>query len=273
MRRPRALLCTLALALTLLASCSSDQSTTARSGPTAPIESPPSPATGSTGPTETTRSPTGATGSPVAPPPQPDVRLPDGMPAVVDDPEDAAAISAGDLTPLVPPGSRPGGSAVLARPDAPIDQVAVAWRSGDALAGRAGLIVWQDADGGPAWRAVYAFTDPKGKGVFGVRMDQADVTGDGIADLLTFEDVGGSGACGTYRVVESIDGDAVEILHRDVCDTEIQVAGGDLRVLEAVFEPADAHCCPSAVRTTVLRWNGSDWVEVSSEVSAAPGTP
>jgi hypothetical protein len=195
------------------------------------------------------------------------------MPAVVDDAADVVAISAGDLTPLVPPGSTPGTSAVLARPDAPIDQVALAWRSGDALAGRAGLIVWQHADGAPAWRAVYAFTDPKAKGVFGVRMDQADVTGDAIADLLTFEDVGGSGACGTYRVVESTDGDAAEILRRDVCDTEIQVAGGDLRVRQAVFETDDAHCCPSAVRTTVLRWNGSDWVEVSSGVSTAPGTP
>lgn len=246
MRRPLALLCAYALALSLVA-CSRAE------------------------PTETTGSPTGTTGSPV-PPPQADVRLPDGMPAVVDAPEDIAAISGGDLSPLVPPGSTPATSAVLARPDAPIDQVAVGWRSGNALAGRAGLIVWQHAEVDPAWRAVYAFTDPKGKGVLGVRMDQADVTGNGIADLLTFEDVGGSGACGTYRVVESTEGDAAEILFRDVCDTEIQVAGGDLRVREAVFEPDDAHCCPSAVRTTVLRWNGSDWVEVSSEVSAAPGT-
>jgi hypothetical protein len=269
MLRPLALLCPLAFALAL-AACSSEEPTTVPSGPTSVSEPAPSPATGSTGPTETTASPTGATG---VPPPQPDVRLPNGMRAVVDDPEDVVAVSAGDLSPLVPPGSTPATSAVLARPDAPIDQVAVAWRSGDDLAGRAGLIVWQHADGDPTWRAVYAFTDRKGKGVFGVRMDQADVTGDGIADLITFEDVGGSGACGTYRVVESTDLDAAEILRRDVCDTEITVAGGDLRVRKAVFEPDDAHCCPSAVRTTVLRWNGSDWVEVSSEVSAASGTP
>jgi hypothetical protein len=268
MLRLLALLCALAFALAV-ADCSSDEPTTTPSGPTSVSEPAPSHATGSTA---TTASPTGATGVSV-PPPQPDVSLPNGMRAVVDDPEDVVAISAGDLSPLVPPGSTPATSAGLARPDAPIEQVAVAWRSGDALAGRAGLIVWQHPDGDPAWRAVYAFTDPKGKGVFGVRMDQADVTGDGIADLITFEDVGGSGACGTYRVVESTDGDAAEILRRDVCDTEIQVAGGDLRVRKAVFEPEDAHCCPSAVRTTVLRWNGSDWVEVSSEVSSAPGTP
>jgi len=271
MRLPLALPCALVFALALDA-CSSEEPAASPSRSTASvIARQPSPTIEPpTGPTGETGTATGATGS--IPPPQPDVRLPHGMPAVVDDPEAVAAISAGDLAPLVPPGSTPASSVVLSRPDAPIDQVAVSWRSGEALAGRAGLIVWQHARSDPTWRAVYAFTDPKGRGVFGVRMDQADVTGDGIADLLTFEDVGGSGACGTYRVIASTDGDAAEILRRDVCDTEIQIAGGDLRVREAVFEPEDPHCCPSAVRTTVLRWTGSDWKQISSEVSQAPGT-
>ena len=46
------------------------------------------------------------------------------------------------------------------------------------------------------WRAVYAFTDPARSGVFGIRVDTGDLTGDAIADLLSFEDLGGSGACG-----------------------------------------------------------------------------
>lgn len=240
MRRLPVPMCALAFALAL-AACSSDEPATAPTGPTVPS-------------------------------PQPDVRLPNGMPAVVDESQDLVAISAGDLTPLVPAGATPAASAVLARPDTPIDQIAVSWRSGGSLTGSAGLIVWQHSGDDPAWRAVYAFTDPKGTGVFGVRMDQADVTGDGIADLLTFEDVGGSGACGTYRIVAPTDGDARQILRRNVCDTEIQFAGGGLRVREAVFEPDDPHCCPSAFRTTVLRWNGSDWEQISSEVSPAPGT-
>jgi hypothetical protein len=102
--------------------------------------------------------------------------------------------------------------------------------------------------------------------VFGIRVDAGDLTGDAIPDLLSFEDVGGSGACGTYRVIASTVGDASEIFRRATCDTEIAISKGDLRVREAVFEPDDPHCCPSAFRTSVLRWNGATWEEVSSEV-------
>ena len=194
------------------------------------------------------------------------------MSGVVEDPADMVAISAGDLSPLIPPGSTPGPSAVLARPGDPIDQIAVTWEGGESPLGPTGMIVWQLVDADRSWRAVYAFTDPRNSGVFGVRVDQAEVTGDEIADILSFEDVGGSGACGTYRVVASTDGDAREILRRDVCDTQIQIAGGDLLLRAAVFEPDDPHCCPSAFRTTVLRWNGSGWERVSSEISPVPGS-
>jgi hypothetical protein len=266
MRRMPALLCVLTFAIAF-AACSSDASTTAPTGTTATTASPPSP---TAEPTEgTTGTTTAAPGSPV-PPPQPDVRLPHGMSGVVDDPTDMVAISAGDLTPLVPSGSSPATSAVLARPDAPIDQIAVTWEGGEPPLGPSGMIVWQLVDADRSWRAVYAFTDPRNSGVFGVRIEQADVTGDEFADLLSFEDVGGSGACGTYRVVASTNGDASEILRRDVCDTQIQIAGGDLLLRAAVFEPDDPHCCPSAFRTTVLRWNGSAWERVSSEISPVP---
>ena len=101
MRRPPALLCALAFALALVA-CTGDEPEPAPSRSTAPSASPPSPEpTGATGKTAT---PTGTSGSTI-PPPQPDVHLPKGMPAVVDDPADEVAISAGDLTPLIPVGS------------------------------------------------------------------------------------------------------------------------------------------------------------------------
>lgn len=264
MRRLPALWCALAFALALPA-CSGDGPPAAVTGPTAPTASSGSPTA------EPTTGTTGATGSPV-PSPMPDVRLPVGMSAVVDEPADLSAISRGDLTPLVPVGSMPATSAVWAGTDAPIDQIAVTWRGHEPPPGPTGMVVWQLVDGDRSWRAVYAFTDQAARGVFGVRLEQADVTDDGIADLLTFEDVGGSGACGTYRVVASAEGDAREILRRRVCDTEIQIAGGDLRVREAVFEPDDPHCCPSAFRTTTLRWNGSGWERLSSEISPSPGT-
>ena len=61
-------------------------------------------------------------------------------------------------------------------------------------------------------------------------------------------------------------GDAREIFRREACDTQIAIAGGDLRIREAVFRPDDPHCCPSAFRESTLRWNGTSWEVVSSEV-------
>lgn len=247
-----------------LAACTSDAPPPARSTASAPP--PPISSAATTSPPGHSATTTASS----SPSPQPDLELPSGTPVLVDGPAEMAAIEAGVLTPLVPAGSIPTGSTVLAAPDGPIDQIAVAWRGGDTPPGRAGLIVWQRGDA--AWHAVYAFTDPKRDGVFGVRLDQADATHDGLPDLLTFEDVGGSGACGTYRVVASVVGDATEIFRRDVCDTQIQIAGGHLRIREAVFSPSDPHCCPSAFRTTILRWKGNRWERVSSEVSPVPGS-
>jgi hypothetical protein len=222
---------------------------------TPPVTStePPPPPSPSTGPTAT-------------PTVDPDVRLPAGMPATVDDPDDVSLIAAGDVGSLVPPGASATHTLTLVTPRDPIDQIALTWLDEGPSQRRTGLIVWQRFDDHPTWRAVFAVTDPPSKGVFGIRVETDDLTGDAIADLLTFEDVGGSGACGTYRVVASTEGDASAIFRRDTCDTEIAISRGDLRVREAVFEPDDPHCCPSAFRTSVLRWDGAAWEEISSEV-------
>jgi hypothetical protein len=38
---------------------------------------------------------------------------------------------------------------------------------------------------------------------------------------------------------------------------------------DAVFKPGDAHCCPSATRTTVLTYDGADgWTIASREVTS-----
>ena len=234
-----------------------------------PVPAPP--ATTPTTTTETTQTPssTPTTPSPSASPSlavDPDVRLPEGMPAIVDDPTDLALIAAGDFGVLVPPGASSANASVLVTPEDPIDQIALTWLDEEPSGRRTGLIVWQRFADPPIWRAVYAFTDLPRRGVFGIRVDTGDVTGDRTSDLLSFEDVGGSGACGTYRVIATTAGDASEIFRRDTCDTEIAISRGDLRVREAVYRPDDPHCCPSAFRTTVLRWNGASWEETSSEV-------
>ena len=196
----------------------------------------------------------------------PDVRLPEGMPAIVDDAADLALIAAGDFSALVPPGASSANASVLVTPEDPIDQIALTWLDEEPSGRRTGLIVWQRFEDPPIWRAVYAFTDRRRKGVFGIRVDTGDVTGDGISDLLSFEDVGGSGACGTYRVITSVLGDASEIFRRDTCDTEIAISRGDLRVREAVYGPTTrtAARAPSAPRS--CGGTATSWEEISSEV-------
>jgi hypothetical protein len=184
------------------------------------------------------------------------------MPAIVDDADDLALIASRDLTPLVPSGASYASHSALRDP---IEQIVLTWFDGSLLRRRNGLIVWQRSED-ESWRAVYAFTDPVRLGVFGIRVDAGELTGDAIRDVLSFEDVGGSGACGTYRVIASGVDDASEIFRRDACDTQIAISGGDLRIREAVFHAGDPHCCPSAFRESTLRWNGTSWDEISSEV-------
>jgi hypothetical protein len=199
------------------------------------------------------------------PAPEPALQLPADAPTLVDDPAAVARVNAGDLTPLAPPGAEITFTTLQTTPQDPIDQIALAWRLGaDPFASTQGLVVWQRFDG-PEWRALYAFTDRPRRGVLGITMEPGDLTGDGIADLLTSEHTGGTGACGTWRVVASEPGGATEILRRDACDTEIVIAAGDLRIREAIYEPGDPHCCPSAFRITTLRWDGEGWVETGSE--------
>jgi hypothetical protein len=192
------------------------------------------------------------------------------MPAIVDDPAELASIDAGDLTSLVPAGSSITSQAqtigaVVGSGPVPNDEIALAWLDEGPPERSTGLIVWQRFED-ESWHAVYAFTDLPRKGVLGIRLDIGDVTRDAFADVLSLEDVGGSGACGTYRVIASGVDDASEIFRRDTCDTQIAIAGRDLRVREAIFRADDPHCCPSAFRESTLRWNGTSWDEISSEV-------
>jgi hypothetical protein len=243
------------LAIAAVACSGSDEPVRTPSATTAPTTAPTI--------TQATPSPTSTT-EPSNPGPaeDPDVRLPEGMPAIVDDADELALIASGDLTPLLPPGASYANRLSLRDP---IEQIVLTWSDGGPLRRRNGLIVWQRSED-ESWHAVYAFTDPVRLGVFGIRVDAGEVTNDAITDVLSFEDVGGSGACGTYRVIASTAGDASEIFRRDACDTQIAISGGDLRIREAVFHAGDPHCCPSAFRESTLRWNGTSWDEVSSEV-------
>ena len=203
-----------------------------------------------------------STASP-APSPVPEpthLELPPDAPTTVDDAEAISDIAAGDVRSLVPPGATVAFTEVAA---APFDQIAVAWERGeDPFAAERGFVLWQRTEDGGAWRAVYAFTDAPRRGVLGIQRPQrGDLTGDGVDELVTFEDRGGSGACGVTRVISPSSGAADEIYKRATCDAETSVIGTTLEVREAVYGPDDPHCCPSAFRTTTLEWDGERFVE------------
>lgn len=257
MRRIAAALC-LALAL---AGCDGgggqDLSPSATSSASSSPSASPSPST-------TSPSSSPSEGPSESPPPELDLQLPADAPTELTDPADLAAVAAGDLTPLVPPGATVTHSAVLA---GPAERIVLTWRRGDdPFASEQGFVEWSGLGEGSSLRAVHAFTDRPRRGVLAIDLEAGDLTGDGLADALTLEQQGGSGACGTWRVIVSTPDAAEEVFRHAACDTEIRIDAGKLSLREAVYEPDDPHCCPSAFRYATLEWDGIAFVETSSEV-------
>jgi hypothetical protein len=188
------------------------------------------------------------------------IDLPADTPRTFDSRVDAEDLPVRDL---LPPGAEAGASWTGAVSSAAggTGVLVVSWSRSDAEAPEVGLEIWERSvtTAAAAWRVVYAFTDRAGTGVYGVRFEVGDLTADRSPDVLSFEDMDGSGGCGVWRVVEMSAGSYAERYRKQTCDTTVRIVDGDLRVRAAVFGPGDAHCCPSAFRTTTLRWNGSAW--------------
>jgi hypothetical protein len=123
-----------------------------------------------------------------------------------------------------------------------------------------GIGVWRRAASAPHWRLVSARTHRANDGVTEIQVTAADVTGDASDDAIVFEGTGGSGACGTWLVLElrSLE----PIFDRDLCDARVEPSAGapGLALTESVYREGDAHCCPSAIRVTTLDWVGSRWL-------------
>ena len=236
-----------ALAFVLAAACSGD-----------PVSTPsPSSSTPATSPTRSpSESPSPDTG--VEP-----LNVPSGTPESFDDDADPA-----DVPPeaLIPPGTSvtdvwyaetSAGSTIL---------VAFVDPGTDPFRLEHGLVVWRRFPGEPEpWRPVFGLLDQPERGVIELHAIIGDATGDGSPDALTFEDTGGSGACGTWRVIDLAANAAV--FTRKTCDTTIELSNEPpgLVVREAVFAPGDAHCCPSSTKTSVLTFDETTGWTVDSE--------
>jgi hypothetical protein len=123
-----------------------------------------------------------------------------------------------------------------------------------------GFALWIRHDSSPHWRAGLVERHDAEEGVQEIDMSTTDLTGDRSDDTLVFEGVGGSGACGRWLVIDLIR--RKETFRREICDGRIDAAppgSPGLVLTESVYRKGDAHCCPSAMRETTLRWSGRAW--------------
>ena len=186
------------------------------------------------------------------------VNVPSGTPASFDEDVDPS-----DVPPeaLIPPGTSvtdiwyaetSAGSTIL---------VAFVDPGTDPFRLEHGLVVWRRFPGEPEpWRPVFGLLDPPERGVVELHAIVGDATGDGSPDALTFENTGGSGVCGTWRVIDLASN--ATAFTKKTCDTTIDLSSDPpgLVVQEAVFAPGDAHCCPSTTKTSVLTFDeASGW--------------
>lgn len=194
-------------------------------------------------------------------PPRVAPSLPPGLPNSFDQ-----DVSAADLPPpsLIPRGTAVDGTWLAGGGVQPAIVVAYETRKGDPFRRTHGFALWRHFDTAPPWRAVYGRTFPRRDGVLGIRASVADVTGDGADDVLLESSTGGSGTCATWIVVD-VEA-AAAVFERDLCDGRLEPSADPVGLLltEAVFKRGDAHCCPSAIRTTVLTDDGTNGWRVAS---------
>jgi hypothetical protein len=123
-----------------------------------------------------------------------------------------------------------------------------------------GFAVWRRYEATPHWRSdLVEWHGPEDE-IQQIQVTTADVTGDGSDDALVFRGTGGSGACGHWSTIDLAR--LKETYRRDLCDGHLEPGppgSPGLVLTESVYRQGDAHCCPSAIRTTTLTWAGGAW--------------
>ena len=133
-----------------------------------------------------------------------------------------------------------------------------------------GYAVWERFGSAPHWRAGLVKRSDAEDAVQEIQIVTAEVSGDGADDALVFEGVGGSGACGRWSVLDL--NRLRPIFARRLCDGRIDpgpLGEPGLVITRSIYRAGDAHCCPSAIRETVLTWTGSGW-RVARTTTHAP---
>ena len=189
------------------------------------------------------------------------VDLPPGTPrSFADD------LEPGDVPPaaLVPAGTTPSNTWFADTSAGQTIVVTYVRPGADPMRQEGGLVVWRRFPVAPPWRAVFSLRHRADSGVESTQVTIGDATGDGSADAVVFDLTGGSGACGSWRVLD-LAADA-QVYLKQTCDAQIALstAPHGLVLTEAVFGPGDSHCCPSSTRTSVLTYVGSGAWRIAS---------
>jgi len=100
----------------------------------------------------------------------------------------------------------------------------------------------------------------------------ADLTGDGVDEAVVAISSGGSGGDIAYAVFGYKGGDLEEILtvKPEAGRVTVSVEGGALVDTQPVYAPEDPLCCPSELRHTYDRWDGSELVVDHQATEKAP---
>ncbi len=186
-------------------------------------------------------------------------------------PRRVEGVARGDLLPLhllVPRGRKLNGAWHLS-PNA----VAV-WFSGPPVRGSSqpshvGFAIWRTAGVFRPWLRVYVLRDAW---LNSLDVRSADVTGDGQADLLVFEDKDGSRSCGRWRLL-SLTGRRVRTLWLEsgCCDNMgATLRSGSLVVFRGVVKDPQEdhiHCCWIRWRRVATHWRGGHAIQQTTFVA------
>ena len=176
--------------------------------------------------------------------------LPAGVPASYDEDVPGSDIP---QEALIPAGSELSNRWMADTDAGEVIVVAYFLPGGDPFVQARGFVEWRRSEGAvPPWTPVFGLDRAKRDGVLGFDGVVGDVTSDGSHDLVLQEATGGSGACGTWRIIDLAA--AVQLWTKMLCDARIDLSIDPvgLSITEAVYARDDPHCCPSDFRTTVL---------------------
>lgn len=200
--------------------------------------------------------------SPAPPPP-----LPVGTPAAID-----ADTASGDLDPvrLVPDGSSPLQTWFMETSRG--ETAVVSYEYGRRPEARRGYLVWTHSDEAPHWSPLTGKTFEGEERPRSIDATVGDATSDGSDDVLMRADLGGSGSCSSWDLID-VAQPSLSFHDASRCDATYSI-GSDpsgLVLVENVYRPGDAHCCPSSIKTSVLEVSEMDrWVISQTRTEPAP---